>query len=1467
MRKPCLLGVIVFNRRTHILCFSLTIACLLFANAAFGGWAVNGDAQWLYQGTVNEQILLTEEIGDQAGSAWIETQIDLDYDFDISFTIYLGDRDSNGADGISFALQNDPSGTSAFGDTSGGGEWIGMNGICPSVSVEVDTWQNSNRGDPAADHVGINVYTQSGATCSGTPNHAGAGPIQADPSSSNIEDGDEHDLRITWNATTHVMTVYFDGTQRLTYTSDIINTVFGGDNMVYFGFAASTGGSYNEQYIIPNTPDVTADKSVSPSFVYKADLYSGTELTYTISILNEGRVAAIGTQITDTLPEGFHYVTGSTTGATTIDPNVTTVGSREVLVWDMSATPIPPYTGTMSISFDVSLDTTLDPGTFSNDFTVSGDNFGSISESQTADVIIGPVDVEIDKSHSSDFYVGRNGTFVFDVHNNGPDYCEDIVIEDTLPTGLTYVGLSGTGWSLLSSAGQTYQWTHAGPLASGGDLPTLTVTVAVDEDAYPSVTNTATVSSDSQDQDNTNDADSDTVTVHALADLSIAKSHTGDFGSESTGSYDIVVTNNGPTEDPSATIYVMDTLPSGLTYNSVSGTGWSLAASSGQDYTFAHAGPLAAGASLDALTVTVYASASAVGTVINTATVTSAANDDDATNDTATDSTTVLPSVDLSAAKSHTGSSFAIGDSVTFDVAVTNSGPNDETGTITVYDELPAGLTYDSFSGTGWSLAASSGQEYTFTHAGPLNVSASLPTLSIVATVGAAAYPTADNTVTVYATSFDPTSSNDEATDTVTVEPLVDLSISKSHTGNFSVGAAGTYTIDVANTGSTADPGPIYVADTLPAGFNYSSVSGTGWSLYSNSGQVYTFVHAGPLATGATLPSLYINVTPASGTIGTFTNTVTVSSSSTDTDPGNNTDTDPTTVTDNVDLEINKSHTGNFTVSTNGTYTIEVDNNSSNAEAGPIYVVDTLPAGLNYSSHSGTGWSLSASSGQDYTFVHAGPLAGGGSLDDLEIEVFVQPSALGTVVNSAAVTGISSDTNPSNNIDTDSTNVVRPTIGNKPLYLRGNNNSNNGNTRILSRSDSAGTSTSVRIRGDDERRTWALDPDVQDTLVIPSGVDLNMYLVLGWSGGGVYRDIQVELRVNNSTIDTISGRIYTYWGTPPIQVYGAFNLSTDLTLSPGDEIEIRIQNQTNDQNHYLYVYPENSGDYTYLDLTTDTVISIDELDTYDAAYNGGAIETTFDASVPDTVYVRAEISDPFGSFDITEANIDIIDSELAYQITSGSMTQVYDSGNATKIYEYSFALDPATMPTGLWTARVTAVEGDEGLVTDVGTTQFTVIIPPDFTVLKTAQTVYDPYNNTTNPKAIPGAYVMYSVLVTNFGGAADANSFVMTDPIDSNIELFVGDLGGPGSGPIQFSCSSGTPPCGLTYSFTSLASTTDDVDFSEYTTGTDFSYVPSGDADGFDDQVRRLRVSPKGAFAASGTDDPSCTIYFQVRVK
>ncbi len=53
------------------------------------------------------------------------------------------------------------------------------------------------------------------------------------------------------------------------------------------------------------------------------------------------------------------------------------------------------------------------------------------------------------------------------------------------------------------------------------------------------------------------------------------------------------------------------------------------------------------------------------------------------------------------------------------------------------------------------------------------------------------------------------------------------------------------------------------------------------------------------------------------------------------------------------------------------------------------------------------------------------------------------------------------------------------------------------------------------------------------------------------------------------------------------------------------------------------------------------------------------------------------------------------------------------------------------------------------------------------TVQKTSTVISDPFNATTNPKAIPGATVEYGVTVTNTGAAA-ATGLVFADPIPAN---------------------------------------------------------------------------------------------------
>jgi uncharacterized repeat protein (TIGR01451 family) len=155
---------------------------------------------------------------------------------------------------------------------------------------------------------------------------------------------------------------------------------------------------------------------------------------------------------------------------------------------------------------------------------------------------------------------------------------------------------------------------------------------------------------------------------------------------------------------------------------------------------------------------------------------------------------------------------------------------------------------------------------------------------------------------------------------------------------------------------------------------------------------------------------------------------------------------------------------------------------------------------------------------------------------------------------------------------------------------------------------------------------------------------------------------------------------------------------------------------------------------------------------------------------------------------------------------------------------------------------------------------------PSLTVLKSVQTYSDPVNVTTNPKAIPGALMTYTITVLNSGaGAVDSGTTVITDPIPANVAMFVGDINGAGSGPVLF--TQGTTTSALSYTFAALGNAGDDVDFSN-NSGATWSYVPTPGVDGCDPLVTHLRVNPKGRFVGTAAPpNPGFSLNFRVCVK
>jgi uncharacterized repeat protein (TIGR01451 family) len=184
-----------------------------------------------------------------------------------------------------------------------------------------------------------------------------------------------------------------------------------------------------------------------------------------------------------------------------------------------------------------------------------------------------------------------------------------------------------------------------------------------------------------------------------LADVSITKVGSPNpviVGQNVT--YTITVTNNGP--DAGAAVALLDTLPPATTFVSLSSPGgWSCttpAVGAGGTLSCSIASS-SVGSAVFTLVVGVPPTATAGTIVSNTATVSAITADPVPGNNSATASTTIAGTADLSITK--TGPATVVrGGSIAYTLTVVNAGPSSATG-VTIADPTPPGLTFVSTSG------------------------------------------------------------------------------------------------------------------------------------------------------------------------------------------------------------------------------------------------------------------------------------------------------------------------------------------------------------------------------------------------------------------------------------------------------------------------------------------------------------------------------------------------------------------------------------------------------------------------------------------------------------------------------------------------------------------------------------------------------------------------------------------------
>ncbi len=129
---------------------------------------------------------------------------------------------------------------------------------------------------------------------------------------------------------------------------------------------------------------------------------------------------------------------------------------------------------------------------------------------------------------------------------------------------------------------------------------------------------------------------------------------------------------------------------------------------------------------------------------------------------------------DLTIAKSHTGS-FTQGDTgKTYSIIVTNIGGTATSGTVTVTDTLPQGLTATGIDGTGWTCTLAT---LTCTRTDALAAAGSYPAITVTVNVAANAPASVTNTATVSG-GGETNTTNNTATDATTINAAATYSIS-----------------------------------------------------------------------------------------------------------------------------------------------------------------------------------------------------------------------------------------------------------------------------------------------------------------------------------------------------------------------------------------------------------------------------------------------------------------------------------------------------------------------------------------------------------------------------------------------------------------------------------------------------------------------------------------------------------------
>ncbi|OGO29157.1 MAG: hypothetical protein A2W33_03035 [Chloroflexi bacterium RBG_16_52_11] len=466
--------------------------------------------------------------------------------------------------------------------------------------------------------------------------------------------------------------------------------------------------------------------------------------------------------------------------------------------------------------------------------------------------------------------------------------------------------------------------------------------------------------------------------------------------------YTLNITNLGPSI--ATGVAVTDTLPAGVTFTT---------AAAGCSYDNAsrrvmcNLGNVDVGTAVSP-TITVLVNPATLDAIQNQAVVGSNDTDTNAANNQALLTTNVTTSADLVLSVLESSDPLIAGDTITYTVTITNNGPSDARGVVLENNYQP------SISFVSSSVLCNHQGHFLTCNLGGVPANGRVDVLFRFQ-IDPGRTQSLTNTATVSASTPDLDPSNNTDTDLTTMTASSDVAIAKTASANLlAPGEVFSYTLTVTNNG-LSNAQAVSLSDTLPTQVLYQSYTSTKGGC---SGTLTITCSPGLMAPGEVVTVVLTGMVSPVAPSGTFTNTASVTTTTSDPIPGNNSASAATSLAvDFADLLVSKSDSADpLQAGELLTYTIGITNTGP-SDASGVLVSDTLPSGL-------TLISASASQGDCTGTVCALGWISATHAATVTLVVNVDPDLGGVISNTATVSANETDPDLSDNLTIEQTTIV-----------------------------------------------------------------------------------------------------------------------------------------------------------------------------------------------------------------------------------------------------------------------------------------------------------------------------------------------------------------------------------------------------------------------------------------------------------